>query len=199
MTRSEAGKLGAIASKIPCKRWRKARRASIYKAWKEQKKCCPVCSGLIKFDRRKNTYCSQSCAARDCNARRVRISIGHVCESCGETWHRESGSRSRVCKKCRKPCVRNKPVEQCGNNRARRRALIRERGHRCETCRRTTWRGQPITIELEHVNGNSEDNEKGNLQLICPNCHSQTPTYKGRNRGNGRYLRRQRYREGKSW
>ena len=54
-------------------------------------------------------------------------------------------------------------------------------------------------LELEHKNGNSNDNSLENVCLVCPNCHSQTPTYKGRNKGNGRYMRRERYRDGKSY
>ena len=61
----------------------------------------------------------------------------------------------------------------------------------------------PITtkcpIELDHIDGNSENNKMENLRLLCPNCHSLQSTYKGLNRGNGRFLRSQRYREGKSY
>lgn len=77
--------------------------------------------------------------------------------------------------------------------------LIREYGEKCGTCNITEWQGKPIVFELEHKDGNSENNSLNNLQLICPNCHSQTGTYKGANRGNGRHSRRMRYHEGKSY
>jgi hypothetical protein len=38
-----------------------------------------------------------------------------------------------------------------------------------------------VNLELDHINGNERDNRKENLRLICSNCHSFTPTYKGRN------------------
>ena len=60
-------------------------------------------------------------------------------------------------------------------------ALLKERGHKCECCNNTEWLGQPITLELEHVDGNRQNNTRENLKLLCPNCHSQTPTWRGRN------------------
>jgi 5-methylcytosine-specific restriction endonuclease McrA len=66
------------------------------------------------------------------------------------------------------------------------RARLIEEGlkeHRCEACRRTTWRGRPIPLELDHVDGDRNDNRLENLRLLCPNCHALTPTYRGRNIG----------------
>lgn len=72
-------------------------------------------------------------------------------------------------------------------------------GNQCSVCGISDWNNKPIILELEHKDGNSENNSKENLCLICPNCHSQTDTYKGKNKGNGRHYRRQRYKEGKSF
>jgi len=52
--------------------------------------------------------------------------------------------------------------------------------HRCCRCRRTTWMKQPIPLELHHIDGNSSNNQLHNLELLCPNCHAQTPNYRGR-------------------
>jgi hypothetical protein len=51
----------------------------------------------------------------------------------------------------------------------------------CSKCKRTKWLGQPISLELDHVNGDKRDNRLINLRILCPNCHAQTPTYRGRN------------------
>ncbi len=40
-----------------------------------------------------------------------------------------------------------------------------------------------MPLELDHINGDRDDNRLGNLRVICPNCHAQTPTYRGRNIG----------------
>ncbi|HEY2260148.1 MAG TPA: HNH endonuclease signature motif containing protein [Solirubrobacteraceae bacterium] len=59
---------------------------------------------------------------------------------------------------------------------------------RCERCGLESWRGEPITLALHHVNGVRNDNRLENLQLLCPNCHSQTDTYAGRNGGRRRLI-----------
>ena len=79
--------------------------------------------------------------------------------------------------------------------------LIDKYGDKCMEC---GWNKiNPITnkvpIELEHIDGNSENNSLDNLKLLCPNCHSLTPTYKALNIGNGRHKRMERYKDGKSY
>jgi 5-methylcytosine-specific restriction endonuclease McrA len=51
----------------------------------------------------------------------------------------------------------------------------------CERCGIAEWRGRPITMALHHISGDRLDNRLENLELLCPNCHSQTDTYAGRN------------------
>jgi 5-methylcytosine-specific restriction endonuclease McrA len=56
---------------------------------------------------------------------------------------------------------------------------------RCEQCGLAEWLGRAPSLELDHVNGDGRDNRLENLALLCPNCHSQTDTWGGRNRLRG--------------
>ena len=53
--------------------------------------------------------------------------------------------------------------------------------YKCECCGRTEWLGEPIKLELHHVNGVKDDLRLCNLQILCPNCHAFTDNYRGKN------------------
>lgn len=53
--------------------------------------------------------------------------------------------------------------------------------HKCYKCNLSVWNDLPIPLELEHINGINNDNRLENLTLLCPNCHAQTDTYRGKN------------------
>jgi 5-methylcytosine-specific restriction endonuclease McrA len=63
------------------------------------------------------------------------------------------------------------------------RRLIREglKASHCELCGISGWLGKPLSLALHHINGDGRDNRLENLQLLCPNCHSQTENFAGRN------------------
>jgi hypothetical protein len=50
--------------------------------------------------------------------------------------------------------------------------------NKCDICgMNSEWQGKPLTLQLDHINGDSHDHSLGNLRILCPNCHSQTPTF----------------------
>lgn len=61
--------------------------------------------------------------------------------------------------------------------------LLREgyKQAQCECCKNTEWLGHPIPLEVHHIDGNRHNNVLSNFQLLCPNCHAQTDSYRGKN------------------
>lgn len=81
-----------------------------------------------------------------------------------------------------------------------RRHILAEQNECCAICNASQiWMNAPIVFVLDHIDGNSQNNSRQNLRLLCPNCDSQLPTFKSRNRGKGRHYRRERYMAGKSF
>lgn len=59
-----------------------------------------------------------------------------------------------------------------------RKHLLELRGNMCECCKNTKWMGKPIKLEVHHISGDRTNNDPSNLQLLCPNCHSFTDTWR---------------------
>jgi predicted nuclease with TOPRIM domain len=64
--------------------------------------------------------------------------------------------------------------------------IVLEQNQKCNHCGIDKWNNKQIVLELEHIDGNHYNNERENLEVICPNCHSQTDTWRGRNKTNKR-------------
>lgn len=150
-------------------------------------------------------FCSRSCAAIHNNKIRKKI---NYCKNCGIQCN------NLYCSvKCQQSLKYKLYIEgwlsgsievdenQLNIPDAIRRYLFEKYEYKCACC---GWdKINPVTnkcpLEVEHIDGNSKNNRPENLTLLCPNCHSLTPTYKALNKGNGRYSRRKRYKEGKSY
>lgn len=75
------------------------------------------------------------------------------------------------------------------------RYLLDKYDHKCSQC---GWdKINPLTklcpLEIDHIDGDSNNNSESNLRILCPNCHSLTPSYKNLNKGAGRAWRREKY------
>ena len=56
--------------------------------------------------------------------------------------------------------------------------LIEQRSHKCESCLKTKWKHKPIPLELHHKDGNRNNNNLENLELLCCNCHALTDNWR---------------------
>ena len=155
---------------------------------RQQRYCCKEHQALIKHRRSKEWSKSQV----------------HPCKNCGKEisgfgyqyWSLECGTQYRK-QKHREGIDWNRKVLTA----SMRHVIIEEHGNKCSKC---GWHEVNqftglVPLEIEHIDGNSENNKKENLTVLCPSCHSLTATYKGANKGNGRHMRRQRYQDGKSY
>jgi len=140
--------------------------------------------------------------SRDCSGKARRRRVQHVCAQCYKDFEstpsRGKGSKSGLlfCQKsCKDEASRLEGIKAIhpshyGADIPHREALIRDRGHQCEVCKFTEWQGRPISLHVDHIDGNAYDHTPSNVRLICPNCHIQTPTWGGRNKGRGRKSRK---------
>ena len=64
--------------------------------------------------------------------------------------------------------------------------LIKIYGHKCMICGLSEWLGVKIPVVCDHIDGNTKNNDITNFRIICNNCDSILPTFKGKNRGQGR-------------
>lgn len=158
---------------------------------------------IFEKSKTKNFFCNNSCAASFNNKKRKYINISiKYCLHCGKECKNKYCS-SACCAKYQQE--QNFKKYENGNYDilktpvSLKNFLIYKNGYNCNNCGISNWNNKPISLELEHKDGNYKNNSPENIELLCPNCHSQTQTFKGKNKGNGRYKRMDRYYNGKSY
>lgn len=67
--------------------------------------------------------------------------------------------------------------------------LAEQKGYCCSICTIVDWNGKPITLQVDHIDGDASNNIFTNLRLLCPNCHTQQDNWGAKNKGNGRASR----------
>lgn len=220
---AEAGKLGAEKSKLITAQ-RMIEKISLYELSPNK---CKQCLNHLSYKARHNLFCGRSCAAKLNNSKRenkvckknftnknilgTKVIDGATrvewsCLNCNKINLTKPSQPGIYCNnKCQNSYAYKIKIdnwltfnEPIGKNTIKR-YLQETYGYKCSVCKIENWLGKSITLELEHKDGNSENNNLENLCLLCPNCHSQTPTFKGKNKGKGRHSRMVRYHQGKSF
>lgn len=164
-------------------------------------KICLGCSLEFKPSYSKNVYCSRSCSAKVNNRKypkRPPALPQNKCQ-CGK----DIAYQSKQCKSCYNKARRHLILTQWKDNELTsrdlppsiREYLIESANFACVKCGFDTLHplDNKSVLEINHINGNGTDHSPNNLEVICPNCHALTNSYRGRNQGHGRpmtYLRR---------
>jgi len=197
---SEAGKIGAEKFKMVLFDIMKKRTAD----YNDNPKMCKKCNKPIEYKKRRNVFCSSSCSAMYYSVssrRRISKSLCKLCKK--ETKSTSSTYCSNKCQNEYRWKIVKETIVLNGytpkSSRISRRYLKEIMGIKCQICKTTEWMGKEVPLILDHIDGNSSNWKLSNLRLICGNCDMQTDTYKNKNIGKGRYSRRVRYREGKSY
>lgn len=200
MTRSEAGRLGAIKTNELRKHQKEEQLLKEMEEYEQNPKYCLECGEKIPFEKRFGKFCSKSCSTTYTNKQRqYNKKPLNVCFNCGKETPNE--------KYCSNECQKEHEYVQYisswkehkidgssapyGVSRYIRRYLLEKYNNSCQCC---GWNKEnPFThnipLEIHHIDGNYKNNSEDNLQLLCPNCHSLTETYKAANK-NGRKERK---------
>jgi 5-methylcytosine-specific restriction endonuclease McrA len=198
MDKKEAGKLGAKASLSKIEENKQKRMQAYYL----NPLSCMSCKKVLSYadKRTKKKFCSSSCSASFNNSKRKPKRL-FTCVVCKKETERKTSSESLFCSNvCFHKHRRDTKIqENTASSKTMKKFLIETKGYFCWGCGISSWMDKPITLELEHKDGDSTNNKEENLEILCPNCHSQTPTYKAKNKGKGRWQRKQRYAQGKSF
>lgn len=144
-------------------------------------KNCPKCN-TVHY--KPGTFCSRQCS----NSRifseesKQKKSIANLGKTARKTpiSPEERASNIAKTKAWALEKYKSTPFNELGSENRKRRVL-EEQENKCNHCGISEWNGNPIVLELEHKDGNNKNNDRSNLECICPNCHSQTKTWRGRN------------------
>ena len=156
-------------------------------------KNCPKCNN--EFDENgkwgKKQFCSRSCAnsktftqeAKDKKSKAQILYLESLSkEKREEYFNTRNGEEARVKNlETRKYNKEKMPFEDLSWE-SKRKKVVEEQQFSCNHCFLSEWRGSPIPLEIDHINGIRSDNSRSNLEALCPNCHALTPTWRGKNK-----------------
>lgn len=174
-------------------------RISIY--LKSPKRCLS-CDKPIGYDRKRNNFCSSSCGATYNNRlRKKNFRVREAfCIFCGEKIVGKNATKycSHLCstehhKQLTIKKYKEKYILGKMNDHDARRYFRRVNIRQCSICLRKDWNEKEIPLEVDHVDGNTNNNLPSNLRFVCRNCGAQLPTAGSKNKNSGRVDKRTKW------
>jgi len=175
--------------------------------YNENPKKCLACGKSLPYEKRNNKYCDHSCSARINNLGVDRYKLktsSYKNKDLLYCLYCKTLLKGKRYKYCNSICQQNHAYEtyienwkneketglsgETQTSRHIRRYLFIKYNNKCSKC---SWSEintitRKIPLQINHIDGNFKNNKEENLELLCPNCHSLTPTFGSLNKGNGR-------------
>ena len=150
---------------------------------------CPKC---LKQHNKNGVYCTMSCAnsrtwsEEDKKKKSISGKNSDKVKTANANKPKEVYERITATKKKKhKEMILNAEYGDLSFESLRFRVLYEQNGC-CNNCGLDEWLSNDIPLELEHKNGDNKNNNRSNLEMLCPNCHALTDTWRGRNKTNKR-------------
>lgn len=142
-------------------------------------KKCPKCDSEHK---KNGVFCSRKCAnSRNFSEEsKLKKSLALIGKPQPPLTEEQKIVKIQKLVEFRKNKYENSSFDELGSENRKRRVL-EEQNYLCNRCGIKDWLGEKLTLELEHKDGNNKNNVRENLECLCPNCHSLTKTWRGRN------------------
>ena len=118
-------------------------------------KKCKLCLNSISYQQKYNLFCSKSCSAIYTNAPRKKDVLFLPKQT--------------------------KPFDELSWD-LKRKSILKEQNFKCNRCGTSNWMNLPLTLQVDHKDGINTNDVRENLEALCPNCHSQTETFCGKNK-----------------
>ena len=161
---------------------------------------CKFCKVLLSYEKRRNKFCNHSCAATFVNKSKF-VDMSYICKVCSKSFIDKNYKVRIYCSHaCHHDYIYTEYIRRWKSGLETglkgkfsisshiRKYLMKKYDMKCSECgwnevNKTTGN---VPVQVDHIDGNWQNNIEENLRVLCPNCHSLTSTYMALNMGHGR-------------